>query len=220
MRTIKEYKNEALAALKGKWPEAVVATLILAGAVWVFMVPYLIADLAVTGMIGISGGMILYLSCFSLAGMIFLLPHLDIGYANAFLQFTAYDKDNIVGSLAENAFRGYWRNLWCVLLTRIFVFLWSLLLIVPGIIKTYSYALTPYLIKEFPDLGVNACLNLSKKMMKGHKLDLFCLQLSFIGWYLLCILSLGIGLLWLLPYVGAAYAGFYQDVKSEYEGRE
>ena len=65
----------------------------------------------------------------------------------------------------------------------------------------------------------NEAIELSMAMMDGHKWDLFCLELSFIGWAFLCVLSLGIGYLWLIPYMYASYAAFYEDVKNEYASR-
>ena len=88
---------------------------------------------------------------------------------------------------------------------------------VPGIVKAYAYAMTPYILVDRPDLSANQAINLSCKMMSGHKFDLFYLQLSFIGWAILCLFTLGIGFLWRLPYYATAQAAFYQDVKSEYE---
>ena len=103
------------------------------------------------------------------------------------------------------------------LLMGIFIFLWRLLLIEPGIVKAYAYAMTPYILVERPELSVNEAIGLSRRMMKGRKFDLFYLHLSFIGWALLCILTLGIGFLWLYPYMMTAQAAFYCDVKADYE---
>ena len=101
-------------------------------------------------------------------------------------------------------------------LMNVFISLWSLLLIIPGFIKLYAYALTPYILIDNPEISANQAINLSQKMMKGHKFDLFFLHFSFIGWFFLSIFTFGIGLLWLLPYMMTAQAAFYQDVKKEY----
>ena len=114
------------------------------------------------------------------------------------------------------AFKDYWHKVLGMLLMGIFIFLWTLLLVIPGIIKTFSYAMTPYILHEYPNVGVNDAIDISRKMMKGHKLDLFLLELSFIGWMILTAFSLGIGLLWLAPYMQTAHAGFYEEVKAEY----
>ena len=97
-------------------------------------------------------------------------------------------------------------------MTVLLIFLWSLLFIVPGIIASYRYALAPYLMAENPDMGVMEAIARSKELMDGNKGRLFCLHLSFIGWNLLCVLTLGIGYLWLMPYQNAAEAAFYLDV--------
>lgn len=93
----------------------------------------------------------------------------------------------------------------------LFVFLWSLLLIVPGIIAAYRYAMAPYLMAQYPEKGIVECVNDSKALMADNKGRLFLLNLSFIGWALLCILTVGLGTLWLHPYTQAASAGFYLE---------
>ena len=98
------------------------------------------------------------------------------------------------------------------LFTIVLVFLWSLLFIIPGIIKSYSYAMAPYIMAEHPELRPDECITQSKQLMNGHKLELFCLDLSFIGWDILCILTLGIGFLFLNPYKQAAKAAFYRNL--------
>lgn len=110
----------------------------------------------------------------------------------------------------------YWRHVWAVLLRGIYTVLWSLLLIVPGIIKALSYAMTYYVLEDYPELSVNKSIELSMAMMKGRKYDLFYLYLSLIGWFLLSLLTLGIGLLWFYPYAQACQHAFYQDVKHDY----
>ena len=97
----------------------------------------------------------------------------------------------------------------------LFVALWSLLFVIPGIIAAYSYAMTDYILAENPDMTAREAIAESKRLMKGNKWRLFCLELSFIGWALLSILTLGIGSLWLVPYTQAAYAAFYRDIKQE-----
>lgn len=89
----------------------------------------------------------------------------------------------------------------------------------PGIIKAFSYAMTPFILRDHPDLRYNGAIELSMAMMRGHKADLFWLYLSFIGWFLLCILTLGIGYFWLEPYMTSSMANFYEEVKAEFEGR-
>ncbi|MDR0725426.1 MAG: DUF975 family protein [Prevotellaceae bacterium] len=111
-------------------------------------------------------------------------------------------------------FRNYITILIPMLLVYLYVILWSLLLIIPGIVKFYSYAMTPYLLYENPALGADTLICKSMNMMKGNKMKLFLLDLSFIGWGLLCVLSLGIGFLWLIPYVQSARSAFYEDLRT------
>ena len=114
-------------------------------------------------------------------------------------------------------FHQLWRGFCMQFVMGLFVALWSLLFIIPGIVASYSYAMTPYLMAEFQDLGVMDALRESKQLMKGNRFRLFCLQFSFFGWALLSVLSLGIGFLWLEPYMQAAAAAFYMDVTGRSE---
>ena len=102
-------------------------------------------------------------------------------------------------------------------MTSLLIFLWTLLLIIPGIVASYRYALAPYLMAENPDMGVMEAIARSKELMKGNKWRLFCLELSFIGWHLLCMLTLGIGYLWLAPYRNAAETAFYLETTARTE---
>lgn len=111
-----------------------------------------------------------------------------------------------------DGFKEFVRGFLAYLLIMIFVILWALLLIVPGIIAALSYALTYYLMVDNPELSAMDAMGKSKELMRGHKMDLFLLGLSFLGWALLCILTLGIGFLWLAPYMNASFALFYQGV--------
>lgn len=95
----------------------------------------------------------------------------------------------------------------------LYVFLWCLLLIVPGIMAAYSYALTPYILAENPDLTASEAITRSKNLMYGHRLELFVLELTFIGWSILSILTFNIGNLWLNPYRNATIAAFYRELQ-------
>lgn len=109
--------------------------------------------------------------------------------------------------------------LWII--QTLFVFFWSLLLIIPGIIKGYSYSQTYYIYKDIADAGGNEDLNYldyvskSRELMKGHKFELFVLQLSFIGWDLLSILTLGLGQIWIIPYKNVTYMAYYRALASQ-----
>ena len=122
----------------------------------------------------------------------------------------------------ENLFDGFrggrYTRVFCALfLVNLFTFLWALLLIIPGIMKAFSYALTPYIIMDEPELTARQAITRSCEIMQGRRWKLFCLYLSFIGWGILCLLTFGIGFLWLVPYMNASIAAFYEDARAEYE---
>ena len=99
-------------------------------------------------------------------------------------------------------------------LRGLYTFLWTLLFIIPGVIKTYAYAMTPFIMAENPDMTAKEAIEASKQMMDGHKWELFVLSLTFIGWNLLAGLTLNIGHIFLNPYVDAAFAAFYKNISA------
>jgi len=99
------------------------------------------------------------------------------------------------------------------LLQTIFIGLWSLLFIIPGIVKSFSYSMAFFILHDNPDIGAVEAINQSKKMMYGHKGKLFGLCLSFLGWGILCCFTFGIGFLWLYPYISLSVTNFYEDLK-------
>jgi uncharacterized membrane protein len=113
-----------------------------------------------------------------------------------------------------SGFNDFGANLLIGLMSGLFVFLWSLLLIVPGIIKAYAYSMAFYIKNDNPTYDWKQCLDESQRMMTGNKGKLFLLDLSFIGWILLGALCCGIGTLWVSPYMEAARANFYEDIKN------
>ena len=102
-----------------------------------------------------------------------------------------------------------------ILLVNVFTMLWTLLFVIPGIVKGYAYALTPYILAENPNIPATQAIKLSCRMTKGHKFELFVLGLSFIGWYLLGALAFGIGTALVVPYDRATHAQFYLALRSE-----
>ncbi|MFA6617439.1 MAG: DUF975 family protein [Candidatus Neomarinimicrobiota bacterium] len=101
------------------------------------------------------------------------------------------------------------------LLVALYTFLWTLLLIVPGIIASFSYSMSLYILADDPSITGSEAIHKSKEMMNGNKGKLFCLHLRFLGWILLGILSLGIGFLWIIPYMQISIANFYNDLKKD-----
>lgn len=117
---------------------------------------------------------------------------------------------------ARDAFCGFddfWAAFKVTFLVGLFTFLWSLLFIIPGIIKSYSYSMSLYILAENKGNPALECINESKAMTEGHKFDLFVLGLSFFGWALLCVITLGIAAIWVTPYMAATYANAYNLLK-------
>ena len=95
------------------------------------------------------------------------------------------------------------------------IFLWSLLFVIPGIIKAYEYSMVPYILSENPNISCDRAFKLSKQMTKGEKFNIFLLQLSFIGWMILCLFTCGIGYFFLEPYMNATFAELYQLMREK-----
>lgn len=100
-------------------------------------------------------------------------------------------------------------------LIELFVLLWALLFIIPGIIMAYAYSMSIYIAHDNPELTAMEAIQKSKEMMRGHKWDLFVLDLSFIGWILLCCFTFGFGFILLQPYIDTAHAEFYRNLIGE-----
>ena len=116
-------------------------------------------------------------------------------------------------ALSHGFTHNYGNVILVLFLRNLFIFLWSLLLVVPGIVKAYQYRLVRYLVAENPDIPCDTALNRSKALMDGHKMDAFVLDLSFIGWFLLSGLTCGIvGVFWVNPYYRQTDAEFYAAI--------
>ena len=138
---------------------------------------------------------------------------IEVGYARFNLELTSG------GDASFNhlfAYFNHWKSAACTRLLRgVYVFLFSLLLVVPGIIAAFNYAMADYILAEHPELKARDVLKISTAMMKGNRWRLFCLEISFIGWAILCAFTFGIGNLFLRPYTSAAVAAFYRDLTYE-----
>lgn len=221
MKTNQDYKNAALAALKGNWAPAVVCAICYVAIIVCYILPYELSYFSFlgTGEISLPDTAAAVLACLSVAIMWFLVYPMSVGLFSAFRRLYVEGDDNLTANLFKDTFIRYFHNLGGIILMYVFVILWSMLLIVPGIIKSFSYAMTPFILRDWPELSPNQAINLSCKMMKGHKFDLFYLDISFIGWGILSVFTLGIGLFWLVPYMQTAFAAFYEDIKEEYNSK-
>lgn len=116
-------------------------------------------------------------------------------------------------------FKNFSTSVLVYLLNNLFIFLWSLLFFIPGIIKSYSYSMSYFVLAEHPEMSATEARKESIRLMRGNKLRLFCLEMSFIGWVLLSIVTCGISMFWVAPYIATARAVFYEEVKKAKRAR-
>lgn len=114
-----------------------------------------------------------------------------------------------------NGFEVFGKSIWLNIITSFFTVLWALLFIVPGIVKMYSYSMAPYILAENNDMTAREALRESKRIMHGHKGELFVLHLSFIPWILLGAVTCGIAMIYTVPYINMTVVGFYNNIKSD-----
>ena len=220
MRDNTSYKNEALAALRGNWAPSVLAVLVYVGVVLVLLTPYLIKAFTLTDPTDLEAtkGLMVWFWVYFL-GLILVGFPLLVGLVNSFKKLLTTGDNRVTENEIKIGFGNWLHHVWGYLLKSIFTFLWTLLFLIPGIVKSLAYAMTNYILVDYPELSANRAIDLSQEMMKGHKYDLFYLYLGFVGWYILALCTLGIGLFWLIPYVQTAQASFYRDVKAEWEAK-
>lgn len=146
--------------------------------------------------------------------LIFITGPLALGLAIYFLNFLKNEESNL-NQLFEG-FKNYGGVLVTYLLYSIYILLWTLLFIIPGIIAQMKYSQVWFIMAEDSEISGNDALMKSKKMMDGFKMQYFLLALSFFGWILLAMLTCGIGLLWVIPYMQTSYAKFYEALKEHH----
>lgn len=149
-------------------------------------------------------GLLSFLS-FILAGPV------NLGLAGFFLNLARSEEARLENLL--DGFRQFLKTFILNLLITVFVILWFLLLIIPGFIAILRYSMAYYILRDNPELTPLEAITRSKEMMYGHKTRLFLLWLSFIGWFLVAIITFGLGFLYLIPYYNATKANFYEDLR-------
>lgn len=207
-------RNKAWEALRNKWLMAAVVGLILFAISMVVSTPRFFTT---TPLPHITPAFA-YTSFISFALTLLVVSIADIGALFLFWD-VSNGKSVEVETLLE-PFKSYGRYLLGYLLVFIYVILWWLLLIIPGIIKSISYSMTFYIMRENPEMSGEMAIQRSMAMMRGHKMDYFLLMLSFIGWILLGIITLGIGFLFIFPYMYTASGAFYEELKKDYAARQ
>ncbi len=192
-----QLRQEALAHLKGRWGAAIL----------IFFI-YLMISVA-----------LYFIPVINFVSFLVTIP-IGYGFSIWFLKFLR-SKDGVSpsGRTLFDGFDDYIRVLLTLLISAVYTFLWTLLLIVPGVIKSLSYAMTPYILADYPELQNNSAIELSMEMMRGNKMKLFLMMLNFMLWVWLSCFTLGIALLWVTPYMQTTMAAFYEDVKRDYVSR-
>lgn len=147
-------------------------------------------------------------------GALIVIGPMTYGMDYVFLKQARDGQEMQLGDLFRGFTDDFGQTFLIGLLTYIFTFLWGLLFIIPGIVKFYGYSMAYYIKVDHPDYNWRQCLDESQAMMKGHKGELFMLDLSFIGWLIVGALCAGIGTLWVTPYMEASRAQFYESIKS------
>lgn len=225
-----DYRAKAREALAGQWPTAVLVGLVAAllggagnsSSGLTVKVEERVSDLysiapeIATILMGAMGVISVFAFAYAIA-MLILGGVVQQGYCRYNLKIV----DGHMATMGDlfSQFGRFKDALVLNLLTALFTALWSLLFIIPGIVAAYRYAMAPYILLEDPDCTPMEAISRSKEMMDGHKGELFCLDLSFIGWEILSALTAGIGSLFLRPYTSAARAAFYRETQRQQRAR-
>lgn len=164
--------------------------------------------------LNVAYGTIASIGAFSLIYSIFLSNPLVVGKNYYFLRSREYDPE--VSNIFSRFGNGNYKNVVVtMLLVNVKVFLWSLLFIIPGIIKSYEYRFVSYIIAENPSISYQRAFEISKDMTDGIKFQIFLMELSFLGWYILGTLLLGVGVFFVNPYFEAAFAELYMAQRAK-----
>lgn len=212
------YRERARIALKGKWGIAMITAFIasLLGGLLVASNINIEAQYTEKMLSQLPDIVATYFKTATLAGSALALIQFIIGGAAelGYCKFLLHMEDGEEATPQDlfSQFHRFVDGLLMNLLRGLYTFLWTLVFFIPGIVAAYKYAMAPFILYENPGMTPNEAITASKKLMYGHKGDLFTLDLSFIGWDLLNLLTLGIGSLWLNPYKNASRAAFYRDL--------
>ena len=215
MQLNSELRAQARERLEGKWGTFVLMTFLMLVIQTILQIPGYIGSLLEI----LSPENVLASLSFSNISNILSLLALPLSWGLTVSLLRNHREESVDLENLFDGFRGgrYTRVFCALFLVNLFTFLWTLLLIIPGIMKAFSYALTPYILLDEPELTARQAITRSCEIMQGRRWKLFCLYLSFIGWGILSLLTFGIGFLWLAPYMNASIAAFYEDARAEYE---
>lgn len=147
----------------------------------------------------------------SIVAAVVVTPAFALSMVRIYLALTLYTKPEVKDVFS--GFDDFWAAFKVTFLSGLYIFLWSLLFVIPGIVKTYSYSMAMYVLAENKGMSATECINASKEMTNGHKMDLFVLSLSFIGWMMLGSITFGLAYIWVMPYMNATFANAYNSLK-------
>ena len=212
MYTRAELKQNAKNALKGKWGSAILAS-ILSGIV-ILIIYWIVGKIngIITGIIG-EGVRYIFSLLLALLQIAIVTP-VTVGLYSFFLKLTEENKPE-VGEIFSGFKNSASNSMIMGVLIYVYTLLWTLLFIIPGVIKSFSYSMSYYIMAENPTISAEEAITKSRELMNGHKAELFFLELSFIGWAILATLTCGIGYIWLTPYMSKTMANFYQAIKQD-----
>ncbi|ARO57692.1 Integral membrane protein [Bacillus cereus] len=207
---ISDLKGEALDSLEGKWGLAVGATLLISILITAFSFS---VDWGFSLIFGWQKQMVHFQRIF----FHFFYWTVNFRWILPWFKYPS-KKQASIGNVFIWFSEGkrFLKSFLLYLLVNLYLFLWTLLFIIPGIIKSFSYAMTYFIINDHPEYSLNQAITESRRMMDGHKMEYFILCLSFIGWFILSCITLGIGFLWLIPYFYTTSAAFYEEIAEEY----
>ena len=220
----RDFKEEALKALKGQYLEAmfaaIIATLLGVQTMATNFFPASMKEKKFEDLIPFEVprelvGTVVVFVLIALIGFSLISFIINTGYAK-YNYDLVNSKSPSIGVLFKY-FKHAKNSIVANFYVFIIVFLWTLFLIIPGVVAAFSYAMVPFILAENPDLAPVEVLELSKKMMKGNRWRYFWLALSFIGWIIVCAFTFGIGYIFLAPYVSATQACFYKEISKKYE---
>ena len=215
-----ELKENAKGSLKGNWGQAIIVMIIyglitLAISCIGFMGKgvNLNDPKAIEAIINGTSSLVSPAQVISAILSIFVTSFLALGSVSFYMKLSRNEEVTYKELFSKT---GLWAlYIGVTVMTSIFVGLWSMLLIIPGIIATYRYAMVDYIMVDNPNIGVFEAIRKSKEMMYGHKLDYFILQLSFLGWAILSVFTFGLLMLYVAPYMNVTCANFYYSIKDE-----
>lgn len=170
-----------------------------------------VISLIIAAISGLAGLVLNMIPMGGLVATIIITPAFALSITRVYLNLTAGTAPEVKD--AFTGFDDFWSAFKVNFLVGLFTFLWSLLFVIPGIVKSYSYSMALYILAENKGKAALECINESKEMTNGHKMDLFVLSLSFIGWLMLCGITFGIAYIWVGPYMQATLTNAYKSLK-------